>query len=363
MQREEMACLCFIHSIPGIGHKTLARIRQQAGSFRACLEGDDRLWKTWSLPAAACAGIVQARQHNDPVSLYERLQRDGIEVCCVEDDEYPELLRNTADPPYLFYYRGDLHILNEFCLAVVGSRVATSYGRTQAFRFGRELAGQGVVVVSGMARGIDTEAHRGALEAGGKTAAVLGSGIDVIYPRENRKLYQQIVDNGIVISEFAPGTKPESGNFPARNRTISGLSRGVLVVEAKQRSGALITADFALEQGRDVFAIPGPINSQNSMGTNNLIKQGACLVNSLDDILHEYGMDVAVNPASQQGVLAFPADSDEAAVLEALAHDTVHFDRLVQLSRLGVGKLSAALLKLEFEGIIRAIPGNYYVKV
>jgi len=363
MQREEMASLCFLHSIPGLGHKTLARIKQQAGSFQACLEGDDRLWKTWSLPAAVCAAMVQARHKDDPASLYERLRSDGVEACCVEDKEYPEMLRTIPDPPYLIYYRGDLNTLNQFCLAVVGSRRATSYGRTQAFRFGRELAGQGMAVVSGMARGIDTEAHQGALEAGGKTAAVLGSGIDVIYPRENRQLYGRIAENGIVVSEFAPGTQPEPGNFPARNRTISGLSRGVLVVEAKQRSGALITADFALEQGRDVFAIPGPINSQNSAGTNNLIKQGACLVDSLEDILHEYGMDEAVHPVPEQGVLAFPEDSDEAAVLEALAHETVHFDRLVQLSRLGAGKLSAALLKLELEGIIRAMPGNYYVKV
>ncbi|MEQ8200161.1 MAG: DNA-processing protein DprA [Syntrophomonadaceae bacterium] len=363
MERMEIASLCFLHSIPGVGHRTLASIKQQVGSFQACLEGGASLWHQCSLPAAVCTGIAGARQDDNPASLYERLRGDGIDVCCLEDDKYPDMLRAIYDPPYLIYYKGSIDILDEFCLAVVGSRVATSYGKSQAFRFGRELAGQGIVVVSGMARGIDTEAHRGALEAGGKTAAVLGSGIDVIYPRENQKLYHRIAENGIVISEFAPGTRPEPGNFPARNRTISGLSNGVLVVEAKQRSGALITVDYALEQGREVFALPGPINSQNSAGTNNLIKQGACLVDCLEDILREYGMGEAVHPAAEQGRLPFAGDSDEAAVLEAMDHGTINFDQLIHLCGLGSGRLNTALLKLELEGIIRAMPGNYYVKV
>ena len=363
MERKEIASLCFLHSIPGLGHKTLARIKRQTGSFQAFLEGGNSLWHQCFLPVAVCTGIADAWQKDSPASLYDRLRSGGIKVCCVEDEEYPELLRAIFDPPYVIYYRGDINILGDFCLAMVGSRVATRYGKTQAFRLGRELAGQGIVVVSGMARGIDTEAHRGALEAEGKTVAVLGSGIDVVYPRENLKLYEQIIENGIVLSEFAPGTRPEPGNFPARNRTISGLSHGVLVIEAKQKSGALITADFALEQGRDVFAIPDPINSQNAMGTNNLIKQGACLVDSIEDILMEYGMAESVPGAAQQGELFFAGDSDEAAVLEALHLEMVHLDQLTQLCRIGPGRLNTALLKLELAGIIKSIPGNYYVKV
>lgn len=364
MERNEIASLCLLHSIPGIGNKTLWKIRQQAGSFAACLAGDDDIWQRCNLSASQRSAIVGARHRMDPLSVYEQLAGQAIGVCTVDTEGYPEMLRAIYDPPYIIYYRGDISILSKFCLAVVGSRVATSYGKKQAARFARELAGEGMVVVSGMARGIDTEAHRGALEAGGKTAAVLGSGIDNIYPRENKNLYDQIVQEGVVLSEFAPGTRPEPGNFPARNRTISGLSHGVLVVEAKQRSGALITADFALEQGRDVFAIPGPINSQNSAGTNQLIKQGACLVASIEDILREYGQDEPTRFSPAQGELSFSLrDGEERAVIEALALETMHFDQLLQISKLGSGSLSALLLKLELEGIIESMPGNYYGKV
>ncbi len=364
MERNEIASLCLLHSIPGIGNKTLWRMKQQAGSFTACLAGDDDMWQRCSLSAAQRSAIVDTRQRVDPLGVYERLTDQAIGICTVDTEGYPEMLRAIYDPPYIIYYRGDISILNKFCLAVVGSRVATSYGKKQAARFARELAGEGMVVVSGMARGIDTEAHRGALEVDGKTAAVLGSGIDIIYPRENQNLYDQIVQEGVVLSEFAPGTRPEPGNFPARNRTISGLSHGVLVVEAKQRSGALITADFALEQGRDVFAIPGPITSPNSAGTNQLIKQGACLVASIEDVLHDYGWNEPSRLSSAQGQLSFaPCSEEETAVIEALALETMSFDQLLQTSKLGSGSLSALLLKLELEGIIEAMPGNYYGKV
>jgi len=362
MERNEIASLCFLHSIPGIGNKTLWRIKQQVGSFAACLAGDGGQWERCSLSTAVCSALVEARQQDHPLSAYERLSSQGIRMCAVDDQEYPEMLRAIYDPPYILYYRGDIGVLQKFCLAVVGSRIATTYGRIQAGRLARELAAEGMVVVSGMARGIDTEAHRGALEAGGKTAAVLGSGIDVIYPRENKKLYDQIVEAGVVLSEFSPGTRPEPGNFPARNRTISGLSHGVLVVEAKQRSGALITTDFALEQGRDVFAIPGPVNSQNSFGTNHLIKQGACLVTSIEDILHEYGWgdSVRTSPGGQGEVGSRQRDAEEAAVLDAIAHEAVHFDAILEQTNLGPGRLSMVLLRLELEGTVRAMPGNYY---
>ncbi|NLV21896.1 MAG: DNA-protecting protein DprA, partial [Syntrophomonadaceae bacterium] len=186
----------------------------------------------------------------------------GARLSCIEDEDYPLWLGKIHDPPYLLYYRGELSSLNELSIAIVGSRRASSYGKIQSFRLSRELAAKGITIVSGMARGIDTEAHKGALEAGGQTIAVLGSGLDVIYPPENKQLYNEISQQGAVITEFPPHTHPEPGNFPMRNRVIAGLSRGVLVVEAQQRSGALITVDFALEQGRDVFAVPGPINSK-----------------------------------------------------------------------------------------------------
>jgi DNA processing protein len=307
---------------------------------------------------------MAGRRGTDTLPGLEKIIAQDIRICCVEDDEYPQLLRSIYDPPYLFYYRGNLEIFSRFCLGVVGSRAATNYGKVQARRFGNELASQGMVVVSGLARGIDTEAHQGALESGGETVAVLGSGLEVVYPPENKKLYDRIAQSGLILSEFALRTHPEPGNFPVRNRTISGLCRGILVVEAKARSGALITADFALEQGRDVFAIPGPINSANSAGTNNLIKQGACLVSSIEDILTEYGLNSKIElPPAQQGELVFDMGKDEFSLLQALSHETIHFDTLLGATGLSIGKLSALLLKMELQGIIRAMPGNHYVKV
>ena len=212
-----------------------------------------------------------------------------------------------------------------------------------------------------MARGIDSEAHRGALEAG-KTIAILGSGLNVIYPPENRKLFEEIMASGLVISEFPLYTHPEPLNFPLRNRIISGLGRGVVVVEAKEKSGALITADFALEQGRDVFAVPGPINSKTSAGPNNLIKQGAILVTGIEDILEEY-YDINYTPETLQQNRLLLLDDNEKLILKKLAHESLHFDELIQNCGLEIGTLSTALFKLEIEGIIKSLPGNYYVRI
>jgi DNA protecting protein DprA len=357
----ELACIYFFHTVPGVGNRTLWKIKNEFGAFRNCFEADKSAWKNSSLSEPVKAAIAEARQQADPLALLENLWADDIKICCVEDDDYPELLRSIYDPPYMFYCRGCLDILNNFCMGIVGSRAATTYGKVQARRFGNELANQGIAVVSGMARGIDTEAHQGALAAGGKTAAVLGSGLKVVYPQENLKLFNRICESGLVISEFRPLTHPEPGNFPVRNRIIAGLCRGVLVVEAKQKSGALITADYALEQGREVFAIPGPINSKNSDGTNDLIKQGACLVRSIEDILGEFGLNQSIQAV--QGELLFDLNSEEVAFLENMSHESVHFDTLMQNTSLDIGQLHAMLLKMELKGIIQALPGNYYVKL
>ncbi len=364
MDKNDLAALYFFHTLKGIGNKTLWKIKNEWGNFQKCFEADSESLHNSSLPNAISRTIIDARREAQPLQRLENLQASGVKICGVEDDNYPQLLRSIFDPPYLFYYRGELEILKEFCLAIVGSRRASLYGKGQARRFGNELAAQGLVIVSGMARGIDTEAHLGALEAGGKTVAVLGSGIDVVYPPENRQLYTRICESGLVLSEFPPHTHPEAGNFPIRNRTISGLCRGVLVVEAQQKSGALITTDFALEQGRDVFAVPGPINSKNSVGTNYLIKQGAGLVSGIEDILAEYGLnDKQDLPRVRQGELAFGLEAEEMLVIEALGYESAHFDQLMGSLGLNTGELSTILLKMELKGIIQALPGNYYVKI
>ncbi len=363
MNRIELALVYYFHTLKGVGNRTLWKIKNELGGFQSCFEADSKLLKRSSLSESIVNTIIASRSSADPLALLEQLLANDTKISCVEDDDYPQLLKNIYDPPYIFYYHGDIQILKEFCIAVVGSRQATHYGMVQARRFGKELVQEGIVVVSGMARGVDTEAHQGALEAGGKTVAVLGSGLDVVYPPENRKLYNRICQSGLVLSEFPPHTHPEPGNFPARNRTISGLCRGIVVVEAEKRSGALITADFALEQGRDVFAIPGSINSKKSEGTNNLIKQGAYLLSGIEDILTEYGMKEENKlPQVRQGLL-FDLDDEESLVLKFLEDQSLHIDSLMAKTGMSHGILSTIVLKMELKGIIRALPGNYYVKI
>lgn len=364
MELKELASLVLLHNVNGIGNRTLWKIKQYFTSFQNCLATDSRDLVASFLSPVISERIVQTRQNIDPIKYLQELLAAGTKIACVEDADYPSLLAKIHDPPYLFYYKGDLEILRDFCIAVVGSRKASNYGRTQSRRFGREMAQEGIVVVSGMARGIDTEAHRGALEVGGKTVAVLGSGLDIVYPPENEGLLQDIIKHGIVISEFPPQTHPEPSNFPIRNRLISGLSRGVLVVEAQKRSGALITVDFALEQGRDVFALPGQIDSKNSEGTNNLIKQGACLVTDIIDILGEYKTifkNASMGPLCQGDL--FEMDYDERIIITAMGYESIHFDELIYQSGFNIGVLSTLLLKMELKGIIKALPGNYYVKI
>lgn len=363
MEMNELASLFCLHSLERIGNRTLWKIKNSFKSFQNCLDASGQDLQASFLNDDIVSRILAARQNFDRQQMLKDYLDSGARLSCIEDEDYPHWLGKIHDPPYLLYYRGDLSSLNELSIAIVGSRRASSYGKTQSFRLSRELAAQGITIVSGMARGIDTEAHKGALEAGGKTVAVLGSGLNTIYPPENKQLYNQISQQGAVISEFPPHTHPEPGNFPMRNRVIAGLSQGVLVVEAQQRSGALITVDFALEQGRDVFAVPGPINSKNSEGSNNLIKQGACLVSEINDILSEYGIDQEENETNLQQGQLFTLSSEEKQLLELLSSETKHFDDLLYESKKTIGELSTSLLQMEVKGIIKALPGNYYVKI
>ena len=236
--------------------------------------------------------IYLAMEHNKQntlLSQYEEyLQKNGIKMIHIVDEAYPEKLRQIASPPTTLFCIGDVSLLQSISIGMVGTREASSYGLKIARSFGKELSEAGLTVVSGMARGIDTASHLGALEGTKKTIAVLGNGVDIVYPKENTFLYNEIAQYGLLVSEYIVGTTPEPGNFPARNRIISGLSSGVLVVEAKKESGTMITTDFALEQGREIYVIPGNITSPNSEGTNNLLKEGAKLVTCVKDILEDF---------------------------------------------------------------------------
>jgi DNA processing protein len=291
------------------------------------------------------------------------IESKGVQVITLKDVRYPENLKKIYDPPPFFYLKGALLDQDQTSFAIVGSRNPSEYGTITTKRMSRELSLSGLTIVSGMARGIDSSAHYGALTAKGRTIAVLGSGIDVIYPPENIKLYQSIAACGAVISEFPMGTEPLAYNFPARNRIISGLALGVLIVEASLRSGSLITARFALEQGRDVFAIPGNINSYKSKGTHKLLKEGAKLVDSTQDILEELNLYIAsLRKTTGQQTLLPTMNATSQLVYQVLQDQPLHIDEIILKAGLASNQVSAILLDLELDGLIKQLPGKRFMK-
>ena len=282
-------------------------------------------------------------------------EKIGARLVTWEDEEYPPNLKNIYDPPPLLYVLGSLLPQDQLAVAVVGSRNPTTYGRAAAERISVGLSGRGVTVVSGLARGVDSCAHRGALSAGGRTIGVLGCGVDITYPPESRELFRRVAAQGAVLSEFPLGTPPDSDHFPIRNRIISGLSLGVAVVEATLRSGSLITARFALDQGRDVYAVPGNVDSARSEGTNRLIKEGAKLVSRADDILEEIVPHQEVPPREPRRVPQLP--EEEAKVFSVLGQEPIHIDQVIAQSALSSARVSAILLSLELAGHVQQFPG------
>lgn len=291
---------------------------------------------------------------------YELIEKLKIKLITGKDLSYPDNLSSIFHPPFLLYLRGDLKKEDEIAVAIVGTRRATNYGKIAARKIARELAKERITVVSGMARGIDTCAHEGALEEGGRTIAILGCGVDIVYPRENKSLMEQIIKQGAVISEFSLGTKPFAGNFPRRNRIISGLSRGVVVVEAPLKSGALITADFALEQGREVFSVPGVITNPYSKGTNKLIKEGAKVVESVYDILEELGISSLKN--ERKFHVDYQLSFGEKAIFDHLTLNPSHIDDIIEKSGFPVAKVADILMKLQLKKMVRELPGKLFLK-
>jgi DNA processing protein len=300
----------------------------------------------------------------------ERLQTTEISIMTLGDADYPQSLRWISEPPPVLYIRGTFRPEDQLALAVVGSRKPSPYGQLMAQRLSAELAQYGFTVVSGLARGIDSLAHQGALQGGGRTIAVLGSGINVVYPPEHRRLYEAISTQGAVMSEFPFDTKPDRWNFPRRNRIISGLTLGTLVVEASDQSGSLHTARHALEQGREVFAVPGRIDVSSSRGTNNLIKRGAKLVEGIEDILEELPEAVRL-AVRQRGTAPVPTDAapmsmaltaDEARVLALILPEETHIEAIIQTSQLPAQVVASILVRLELQGVVRQFPGKFFAR-
>jgi DNA processing protein len=349
-----------ISKVPGIGPARVRRLCDYFGSLEHAWRATLGDLLSAGLDAKSAMSLVAMRRDADPDSELERLGKIGARAITWESSDYPERLRPLDGMPPVLYVLGEFAPQDAWAVAVVGTRKATAYGREAAARLCVGMAEAGITVVSGMARGIDTVAHRAALDAGGRTLAVLGSGLDVLYPPENRQMMRQIVEEGrgAVLTEYPLGTQPDAMNFPARNRIIAGLALGVLVVEAGEKSGALITVDFALEQGRDVFAVPGPITSRLSDGPNNLLKRGARCVTTAADILEELDMNLVTEQV--EAVRALPADPTERMLLEYLQDSAQHIDDLTNKSGLPASTVSAVLTMMELKGMVRCMGGMQY---
>ncbi len=305
--------------------------------------------------------VIQVRRDVNLDDYMAQVEKNAIKILTWNDVDYPVHLKEIEQPPPVIYMRGDVTQEDGWAVAIVGTRAVTPYGRQVAEELATILAQNGVTVVSGLARGVDAIAHNSALRAGGRTLAVLGSGVDKIYPPEHRQLAEKIFLQGAVISDYAPGTPPESANFPPRNRIISGLSLAVVVVEAGDISGALITAEFAVNQGRDVFAVPGPVNAPQSKGTNRLIANGARILLQPADVLE--ALDLTRNVERREVRRAVPSDATEAALLNYLGTAPVHVDEIRAQLNLPVEKISAALTMMELKGMVRQVGGMNYVAV
>jgi len=358
---ERLAWLGF-SLVPGIGSRRLERLLTFFGSAENAWSSTESDLRACGLETQALENLLSARQQLNLIAEATKIERLGARYLLPADDEYPTLLRHIDDAPTVLYVRGTLDAHDGRAVAIVGTRKPTHYGSEVAYRFARDLASQGVTIVSGLAHGIDVAAHRGALDGEGRTIAVFGNGIDQIYPRDHTDIAQRIIEKGALISEFPVGSKPEARHFPARNRVISGLSLGVLIVEAPERSGALITATTAAEQGREVFAVPGSILSAASAGTNRLIQDGAQLVTSVNDILD--ALDLTTLPSAQTPAIRQEADEpnsdEERLILRMLSHEPIHVDDIIRQTKMSASLVLGTLTLLELKRLARNVGAMQY---
>lgn len=347
--------------VKGIGSVRLQGLLDFFGSLEIAWQAPADALRAAGLSQKLVENMVQVRHGADLEQIYENILKKGIQVLTWDEDAYPRRLKNIDQPPPVIYVRGTLAAEDDYAVAIVGTRRCTIYGRQVTEELAAYLAQNGITVVSGLARGIDTFAHQAALNAGGRTLAVLGCGVDIIYPPENRRLGEQVIASGALVSDYAPGTRPDGPNFPPRNRIISGLTLATVVVEAGATSGALITAEFAANQGREVFAVPGNINAPHSLGTNRLIQQGAHPLLKMEDVLEVLNLEKAVE--HQAARLVLPANETEAQLLRILTTEPQHVDEIVARSALPVESVSATLAMMELKGMVRQVGGMNYVAV
>lgn len=329
------------------------------GDLKTAWRAGESALREAGLDRRALTNLLKSRGQIDLDAELAKLDQHNVQALTWQDPGYPPRLLQIPDPPPVLYMRGQLTAEDEWAVAVVGTRRASAYGKTVTQRLVTDLAVNHATIVSGLARGIDGEAHRAALAAGGRTIAVFGCGLDLIYPPEHRNLALDIVEHGALISEYPLGTRPEAGNFPPRNRIISGLSLGVLVIEAGLKSGALITADYAADQGRDVFAVPGNLYVRSSVGTNRLIQDGAKLVTGAEDVLEELNLMMVAQQVEVRAVV--PETEAEASLLRFLSLAPIHVDELALRVGLPIAEVTSNLALMELKGMVRQVGGMNYV--
>jgi DNA processing protein len=350
--------LVALAQVTHIGPVRLARLRDHFGSLATAWNAPETTLRQ-VLDERACRAVLTARQRLSPAEVTGNIVRTGIAFATVLDDDYPRILREIPGPPPVLYFRGTLPAQEDPTVAVVGTRRATTYGRDATTRIASDLAAAGVTIVSGLAKGIDGFAHRAALDAGGRTIAVLASGVDVIYPPEHRQLAGRNEEAGALVSDYPPGTKPDAPNFPARNRIISGLSLATVVVEAPSRSGALITVGFAADQGRDVYAVPGSILSSSSDGPNRLLRQGATPLTSAAELLEDLGLHPSEPESPEQA--AFPMTDEERSIYALVTAEPQHIDELAYSAGLTISAASALMMMLELKGLVANAGAQHFV--
>lgn len=360
-----------------VGPRAATKLLEKFGSAENVFHATRSELESLRLKPETIESVIKREFHDKAEAELAKVREIGGDVLILDDGSYPYLLREIADPPITLYVKGNWHeCFDAPCIGVVGSRRCSTYGENASLMLSRDLAAKGMCIVSGLARGIDTAAHKGAIEAKGKTIAVLGTGIGQVYPKENARLVDQILDSGgAVVSQFPLETPPLPENFPYRNRIISGLSLGVLVIEASERSGSLITARLAVEQNREVFAVPGNITSKNSFGTNYLIKSGAKLVQQWQDVVHELPAEIAAqmlppkieetakNKVVQLELIPANLSADEAKIYQLLSADeAIHIDKISELGKIPVNILMSVLFALDMRELVRELPGKHFVK-
>ncbi|MFE5319614.1 DNA-processing protein DprA [Paenibacillus sp. NPDC056579] len=363
---DDRTILIALHHIEGIGWKTIRRIVDRVRTLADITSFQLQDWLNLGLPLSRTELLHAAvkKMSSDGIDkLLETYRDKEIGIVTVFDERYPSLLKQTAEPPWVMYYRGRPELMSRLCIGVVGTRTPTAYGRNVAEQLSKSLSAAHACIVSGLARGIDSAAHIGALCEAGSTIAVLGCSIDQVYPPENKSLYQQISSQGLILSEYPLHTKSHPGLFPQRNRIIAGLSAGIVVIEAALKSGSLITADQALEESRDVYAVPGPIHSIKSQGALSLIKQGAKLVTCAEDILEEYPHWISLDRLTHiktETVKLPPLSPDEQMIVDLLGDQPQTVDELMAKSQFTFGHLHSVLLNLLMTKRVVQLPGSVY---